>query len=335
MQIKRDIPLSTYTTLQVGGQASYLVEVNTVDELEQARLFALQENLPVLVLGGGSNVLVSDAGYAGLVIINLLQGVAYKPLADSEVLVQVGAGVVFDTLVADTVDQGLWGLENLSHIPGTVGAAPIQNVGAYGTEVSSLITQVQALSLQTGELKIFSNDECQFAYRDSYFKTDAGRAWVITQVTFKLTTKRTPNLTYGDLQSLDAQSCSLSDVRAKVIAIRAGKFPDWHQIGTAGSFFKNPIIPADHRDRLVAQYPELPTYVMPDGQYKVSLGWILDKVCGLRGHQVDAVGLYKDQALVLINTGQSATAISEFAASVQAIVADKTEITIEPEVRYV
>jgi UDP-N-acetylmuramate dehydrogenase len=150
-----------------------------------------------------------------------------------------------------------------------------------------------------------------------------------------LSTVRAPQLTYGDLTELNEATCNLSDVRAKVIDIRRTKFPNWHTTGTAGSFFKNPIIEAEHRDRLLQQYPKLPTFVMPDGRYKVSLGWILDHVCHLRGHSEGAVGLYHGQALVLINTGKSAAAITTFAAKVAQRVYDTTGIDVEPEVRFV
>jgi UDP-N-acetylmuramate dehydrogenase len=288
-----------------------------------------------LLLGSGSNVLVSDAGYPGVVIVNQIKGVDYQPTADGTVRVTMGAGELLDDVIAAAVSHGYWGLENLSHIPGTVGAAPIQNVGAYGVEVSALITSVRAVSLSTGEVRTFSNQDCQFAYRDSYFKTPAGRDWVITSVTCTLTTDRNPRLEYGDLQQLDTATCTLAAIRAKVIDIRSGKFPDWHTVGTAGSFFKNPIVSAEHRDQLLQQYPALPTFVMPDGRYKISLGWVLDHVCNRRGYSRGAVGLYQNQALVLINTGDSATAIETFANEIVALVYEKTAITIEPEVRFV
>lgn len=335
MEIQTDVCLASYTTLKVGGVAKYLVEVRSVEELQQVRQFAQQIAAPVLVLGGGSNILISDAGFAGVVIHNCISGVSFAERSGDEVRVTVGAGESLDELVVTTVERGYWGLENLSHIPGTVGAAPIQNVGAYGVEVASLIESVEAVSLTTGEVWTFTNAECEFAYRDSYFKTPVGRDWMITQVTFVLSTNRAPQLQYGDLATLDPDTCTLQSVRAKVIEIRSGKFPDWYTVGTAGSFFTNPIISATDRDRLLALYPALPTYLMPDGQYKVALGWVLDKICGLRGHTVGAVGLYEAQALVLVNTGDSASAIAAFAADIQSIVREQTGIEIEPEVRFV
>lgn len=335
MEISSRVRLAPYTTLKVGGVAEHVALVTTKAEVHQARQFAQHIGAPVLLLGSGSNVLVKDQGYAGVVIINQLKGVTYHSVGHDTVRATIGAGELLDDVVADAVSHGYWGLENLSHIPGTVGAAPIQNVGAYGVEVSSCIESVTAISLSTGEERTFSNQECQFAYRDSYFKTTAGRDWCIVSVSCRLSTRRDPQLEYGDLQQLDSTTCTLAAVRTKVIAIRSAKFPDWHTVGTAGSFFKNPIIDATHHDQLRQQYPKLPTYIMPDGRYKVSLGWVLDHVCHLRGYQEEAVGLYHNQALVLINTGDSATAIAAFAAKIKMRVHDATGITIEPEVRFV
>jgi len=335
MDIRTGVQLAPYTTLKVGGTAAHLVTVTSEAELQQVQQFATQIAAPVLLLGSGSNVLVSDQGFTGVVIINQIKGVDYQPTADGTVRVTIGAGELLDDVVADAVGRGYWGLENLSHIPGTVGAAPIQNVGAYGVEVSALVASVRAVSLSTGEVRTFSNQDCQFAYRDSYFKTPAGRDWVITSVTCTLSTDRDPHLQYGDLAQLDAATCTLSAIRDKVIDIRSTKFPDWHTVGTAGSFFKNPIISVEHRDQLLQQFPDLPTFVMPDGRYKISLGWVLDHVCNRRGHSRGAVGLYQNQALVLINTGDSAAAIETFAAEIAALVYAKTAITIEPEVRFV
>lgn len=335
MEIRTQVKLAPYTTLQVGGVASQLIEVTSETELQQAQRFATQIAAPVLLLGSGSNVLVSDQGYQGVVIVNGIKGIAYQSPCVDTVQVTIGAGELLDDVVADAVKRGYWGLENLSHIPGTVGAAPVQNVGAYGVEVSMLIDSVHAIAMSSGERRVFSNQECQFGYRDSYFKTPAGRDWCITSVMMTLHTKRAPLLHYGDLQQLDPATCSLDEVRQKVIAIRSTKFPDWHTVGTAGSFFKNPVISAAHREQLLQAYPDLPTYTMPDGQYKIALGWVLDHICGVRGHTEGSVGLYHNQALVLINTGTSAAAITDFAAKIATLVYDKTAIAIEPEVRFV
>ncbi len=338
MSIQEHVELAPFTTLKVGGPARYLATVTSIDELEQARQFAQQAGVPVLVLGQGSNVLVADAGYDGLVIINSIVGSDYQTASDDTVTATFGAGSNWDEVVADTVERGYWGLENLSHIPGTVGATPVQNVGAYGVEVSDHIVSVEAFSLQSGEIKTFTNPECQFAYRDSYFKTTEGRAWIITRVTFTLTTDRAAAvLGYADLRTFAESKTDFTqtELRQEIIRIRSGKFPDWQSVGTAGSFFKNPVVTQLHLDQLLTQYPELPHFVQPAGDYKVTLGWILDKVCGLRGYCDGDVCLSEHQALVLLNSGSSATAVQAFVDHVQAAVYEKTHITIEPEVRYV
>lgn len=330
--------LVAYTTLKVGGPARYLFEVTTLEALQKARSFARQMNVPLLVLGAGSNVLVSDAGFAGVVVINQLMGRDYQRVSETTTLVVCGAGESLDAVVADTVEKGYWGLENLSHIPGTVGATPVQNVGAYGVEVSDRIVAVQAVHLETGEIKTFAPAECQFGYRDSYFKSTAGRAWIITSVTFTLSTAANGAvLGYADLkQFADTHtSVSVQDVRNEIIRIRSSKFPDWHTVGTAGSFFKNPLISSEQLQSILQSYPAMPHFVQPDGRYKIALGWVLDKVCNLKGYTQGAVGLYENQALVLINYGDSAAAIEELVQHVGATVLEKTGITIEPEVRFV
>ena len=336
MQMQENIALARYTTLKVGGTGRFVAHVGTLAGFEQARLFAVQIDAPVLVLGHGSNVLISDQGYAGVVIINQILSRSYQEGEDGTIQATFGAGENFDEVVADTVSRGYWGLENLSHIPGTVGATPIQNVGAYGVEVANLIVGVQAVSLITGEQKEFSNQDCQFGYRDSFFKTQSGREWMITHVTYRLTTsEQSAVLGYADLKTFAEKTNILSaqNIRQEIIRIRSEKFPDWQQIGTAGSFFKNPTISQSKLTSLLEKYPELPHYPQPDSSVKVSLGWILDKICGLRGYSDGDVSLSKHQALVLLNRGESAAAITDFVAQVTDEVYQKTQIAIEPEVR--
>jgi len=338
MSPQEHVTLAPYTTLKVGGVGRYLAVVDSVGAVEPVRQFALQTAVPVLVLGHGSNVLIPDSGFAGLVLINQITGRSYTTNADGTTHATFGAGEDWDAVVADTVERGYWGLENLSHIPGTVGATPIQNVGAYGVEVSERIVSVAAISLVTGAVRTFTPAECQFSYRDSYFKTESGRDWLITDVTFILhSTRAAAVLTYADLRTFAAAHLdyTAADIRAEIISIRSTKFPNWQTIGTAGSYFKNPSITLAQVAALLDRYPALPHWPQPDGTVKVSLGWILDQVCGLRGYTDGAVSLSAHQALVLLNTGDSATAITEFAQYVADTVYKKTHITIEPEVRSV
>lgn len=333
LKIEKDVLLSKHTTLHVGGVADFFVEVKDKDELVEALLFAKQMTVPLFVLGGGSNVLVRDDGCRGLVIKNSTKGISYTVHGDS-VYVSSKSGEILDELVADTVAKNYWGLENLSSIPGTVGATPIQNVGAYGVEVSSLITEVSAINIETEEVKIFSNADCQFSYRNSFFKTPAGRKWIITEVVYKLSMLKNPQLNYGSLKDLSsAKKITLEEIRKEIIKIRSTKFPNYNKVGTAGSFFKNPIIPNEQFITLQAKYPDLPGYYVDENTTKISLGWILDNVCELRGFCRDGVCLYKEQALVLVNeTAKKSSTINNFADYIAEQVREKTGIVIAREV---
>ncbi len=325
--------LAPYTTLQVGGPAQYFVSVDDVASLPSICEWAAQQPVPISILAGGSNVVVADDGVPGLVLHIRLRGRQVRH-EGSEVLVTYAAGEVFDEAVADTVREGWWGLENLSHIPGTVGATPVQNVGAYGVEVADCIESVTVFDMTTHETSEFSPTDCRFGYRTSYFKTTAGRRYLITAVTFRLSSKPTPQLTYADLQPLRvAGSPTQAAIRETVIAIRAGKFPDWRTVGTAGSFFKNPIITAAQCAALQQQYPDVPTYTLADGRCKVALGWILDHVCGYKGYREGPVGTHTTQALVVVNYGDATAAqIADFATGVREAVAEQTGLEIEWEV---
>lgn len=333
----QQVRLADYTTLRVGGEAALCIVQNEV-QVQAAAAVSKTLPRPPVFLGSGSNILVIDAGYAGLFIHNQLLGWQYHDETSTTIDVTAGAGVALDTLVADTVARGYWGLENLSAIPGTVGATPVQNVGAYGVEVADVLVSVRACELATGVCRTFTLAECGFGYRDSWFKTPTGQGWYITALTFRLHTVPRPQVSYRDLaQHFGAQVPVRSgEVRTAVMSIRAEKFPDWQTLGTAGSFFKNPSITTAHFTALQKAYPELPGYPQVDGRVKLSLGWVLDKVCQLRGYRVGAVGLSPAQALVLINYGgATATEILSFVQEVTGRVHDATDITIEPEVRII
>ncbi len=338
MAIKQNVSLAEYTTLKVGGAASWFTQVSTETELFDAITWAKEKQIPVLVLGCGSNVLIPDEGFAGLVIVNQLVGTVYQTTSDDCVVARVKAGTVWDEFVADTVQRGYWGVENLSHIPGTVGATPIQNVGAYGVEVSQVIQEVVVYDQVSQSTVTLTADACAFGYRDSIFKNGRGRHYIVLEVVFKLLTKPQPQLQYRDLVGrFDEGVPTQLDIRNAIIAIRSAKFPNWTTVGTAGSFFKNPIVDVAIITRLSEKFPDLPVYPIPHtSQAKVSLGWVLDKICGLRGHQVGSVKLSEAQALVLIaEPGANAHMISEFAADIIKTVKEKTDITIELEVTRV
>ena len=332
MEITAQELLAPHTTFGIGGNAAFFVSVHTVEGLQEAIRWAKGKSVNIKVLGGGSNVLVPDEGYDGLVIHNCIGGILYD--GDG---VHVGAGVMFDDLVADTVAKGLWGLENLSAIPGTVGAAPIQNIGAYGTEVSSYITEIHAYHIDTDTEKVFSNEACMFGYRDSFFKTEEGKEYVVVGATFKLRADGGPNITYKDLQHyFEGTVPTQREVRDGVIEIRSNKFPDWKEKGTAGSFFKNPVISKELFATLQETYSNMPGFDTEDGQVKIPLGWILDKVLHLKGvtNDTGTVGSYEKQALVLVNHGgATADDVNTFAKKIIQDVFGITGIRIEREVQ--
>ncbi len=344
LHIREHVPLRDLTTFRAGGPARFFCEVTSEAELVEALAFVSQKNIKkFFILGGGSNILVGDAGFDGLVILMNIKGVDFdENSAVAEVLVTAGAGENWDDFVGECVKRGLTGVENLSGIPGTVGAAPVQNIGAYGVEISHITESVRVLDTLSGEFISFSNKDCSFEYRDSVFKKAKGR-YVIVSTTFALkkfvSSAETPlNLSYKDLANCDCPTPA--DVRAKVLSIRAAKLPDVRVVGTAGSFFKNPIICDDHFFGLKKRYPDLPGFVAGDGVMKVPLAWILDHICGYKGVTKGNVGTYKNQALVIVNnfsekTGATPAEIRKFADEIAVAVKKNTDIDIEPEVQYI
>lgn len=334
LSIQSDIPLALHTTLAVGGNAEFFVSVDTHTKLREAVTWARERGCKVTILGGGSNVLVSDAGIRGLVI--RMSGVETTYLEEkNRVLVTVSAGKEFDALVEELVEKNLWGLENLSGIPGTVGATPVQNVGAYGVEVSDQITSLTVYDLLNETFSEFSNTECQFSYRHSKFKDEEPRRFVITDVTFALSKIPNPKLSYNDLERFFKAHAdpTLKEIRNAVLMIRSKKFPDWKELGTAGSFFKNPILSKKEFDTIRERHPSLPGFVLHDSRIKVPLGFILDKILNLKGYTNGNVGLYDQQALVLVNHGHAtAKEIQLFANDVVMRVKDEIGISVEWEV---
>ncbi len=343
--IQENIVLRDYTTFKIGGNARYFCVIKNTEDLKSARVFAEQKRVPIFILGGGSNILISDDGFDGLVIKNEIKGIQYEKQPDGKTLTTVGAGEVWDFFVSDTIAHDLGGLENLSGIPGTVGASPVQNIGAYGAEVKDTIVSVTAIDHITGEEKIFSHDECQFSYRHSFFKTYAGKKWVITYVQFLLDSLKPISIEYKDLVTYfvpkNYTTISRQNVRDAVLAIRHAKLPELKSLGTAGSFFKNVTISKQQYENLKIKWPNLPGFpvLTSDSRLlttKIPLAWILDNICGFKGMRVGEVGVYKNQALVLINYGQgTAVDIANLAKSMQEKVYEMTGITIEPEVEYI
>lgn len=336
--IKEDIVLSPFTTFRTGGPARFFVEVSNDIEMASAVSFAQKQGLSLFFLGGGSNSLVSDQGFLGLVIKLRYIGLQYEFVSDSFVRLVVGAGEVWDDVVSFSVEKGFWGIENLSGIPGTVGGAVVGNIGAYGEEIKDTLDSVTTYDCQTGEKKIFSAREISLSYRSSFFKSKEGRRYVIVSATFQLRVKGAPSIAYKDLALYFDKKIpsSIHEVREAVLSIRTAKLPDWRQVPTVGSYFKNPRVTDKVYELLKVRFPEIPPARIEEGMIKVSAAWLLDKVCGLKGFTVGNVSTHARQALVVITNGKaSSKEIFMFGEMLSKKVFDATGIVLEREVELV
>jgi UDP-N-acetylmuramate dehydrogenase len=324
--------------MQVSAKAAYFVEVHTLSELKEAVSFGEANNLELLVLGGGSNILFK-ANFNGLVILNSIRGMSFTSKGDFIHEVKASSGENWHDLVLFCVKKGLAGIENLSLIPGSVGAAPIQNIGAYGVELQDVFLSLEAMMVSTGEIKSFSKEECNFGYRDSIFKNELKGKAIITSVTIQLSTNAKPNTSYKSLSDLLAKkgisNPSIKDVSEAVIEIRKSKLPDPKEIGNTGSFFKNPIISVDHFNQLKSQYPEIPSYPVTERQVKVPAGWLIDKD-GWKGKREGEAGVHEKQALVLVNHGNaSGKEIWNLASQIRLSIEKRFNISLTPEVNII
>lgn len=331
MQISENVPLSTLSTFRTGGPARFLLLIESREELPDARAFAREKNLPVIPWGKGSNMLPPDSGLDAVVV-------QYAPSAitDEDETLSAEGGCVWDELVAHAVSRGLWGLENLSAIPGTVGAAVVQNIGAYGAALSDTLSRVEAYDFETGEFSEFSNADCAFGYRMSVFKQNADR-YLITNVAFRLSKNGAPNLSYRDLTlyfEKQPVSQTLSNVRRAVVEIRESKFPPLNEYGTAGSFFLNPVFTPESVKKITDKYPEMPTYVLPEGGVKVPLAWIFDQILKAKGRKEGEAFVWHKQPLVIAaNAGATSADVATLARGIVHDFLAETGIKISPEVR--
>lgn len=335
MDIHTNIPLKNFTTMKLGGPARFMVDVRTTDELVTVYRNARSKNLPIFILGGGSNVIAKDEGFPGLVIRIRIPG--FETINDdvSTTTIKVGAGESWDQTVKRTVDMRLSGMEALSMIPGTVGGAPVQNIGAYGQEVSETITSLEAYDSKTDTMVTLTNEQCKFSYRNSIFRsTETGR-YIITSVTFKLYKSAPQPPFYDALQAyFDQHGITMFTqqiIRDAVIAIRSEKLPDPSTTPNTGSFFKNAIIEDWQLAELTTKYPDIKTYEMGDGRIKVPTGWLIEKV-GLKGQLLHGIRVHDKNALVLIN--ESASGYADLAAARDEIIGkvrDTFRIQIEQE----
>ncbi len=338
MNILHDIPLSRLTTFSVGGNARFVIECTTVDEIRSGLLFAQEKKIPWFVIGGGSNILASDEGFAGVILHIQNKGIDFISDTTDSVIVSVSAGENWDDLVKITTERGLWGIENLSYIPGSVGASPVQNIGAYGVEVKDTIINVSCIdTLQKDYPEItLTNTECQFSYRNSIFKQSPDR-YIVTRVDFKLS--HVPNIkaSYPDVTKLIPNyEISAQDMRSIIGNIRSKKLPSLQHYGTAGSFFKNPIISREQFNVLKNKYPELSGHEYGNNHVKVSCAWIIDHILNMKGYRYKSAQVYEQQALVLVvvkgGENISAQDVEELAQIIEKKTFDVTGIMLEREV---
>jgi UDP-N-acetylmuramate dehydrogenase len=332
--ISRNVSLAQHNTFGLEAKAAYFLELTDVAQLDALRADATLAGLPRLILGGGSNVLLTR-DFPGLVIQVALQGIELLGEEGALRRVRVAAGESWHGFVMWTLAEGYGGLENLSLIPGSVGAAPIQNIGAYGVEAGELIESVTVYDLDTGTTSVLSHTQCRFGYRDSVFKHALRDKALILGVTFALPKTWQPNTRYAELaQELAARGIAAPksrDISNAVIAIRRRKLPDPDVIGNAGSFFKNPVVPAAQRHALLQAHPTLINHVQSDGSYKLAAGWLIDQ-CGWKGKSLGAAGVYEKQALVLVNRGgATGDEVWKLAQAVQADVEARFGVRLEPE----
>ena len=337
MKIQKDYSLLPHNTFGMDVKASLFMEYSSVKELKT--LLAQQAWVPGewLHIGGGSNLLFTK-DYPGTILHSAIKGFKVTSEDEEEVIVRAGAGEVWDDFVAYTVSQGWYGAENLSLIPGEVGASAVQNIGAYGMEAKDLIVNVETVEVATGKVRIFENSECQYAYRESIFKHALKGQYIVTHVSYRLGKTPVYHLDYGNIRTeLDKQGCQLTlqHVRNTIIGIRNAKLPDPQVQGNAGSFFMNPIVPRAQFEALLKDYPSMPHYILDNDRIKIPAAWMIDQ-CGWKGKQLGRAGVHSKQALVLINcggaTGQEVIALSE---EIQQSVFQKFGIRIFPEVNFI
>lgn len=331
--IKKNISLKPNNTFGIDVSTRYFARANTVEKIIYSINFASYNRLPIYVLGGGSNVLLTS-DIEGVVVNSAINGIAMIEESGSDVTLSVGAGVAWDDFVAFAVQKGWGGVENLSYIPGCVGAAPIQNIGAYGVEAEKSIIKVEYIDIAKRKLEEINHFECRFGYRDSIFKQELKGKVIITNVWFRLSKKSEFRVDYGSLQTEVAKlgEVTLSNIRNAVIDVRKRKLPDPKEVGNAGSFFKNPIVEVEVYRDLKVKFPEIPFYQLSDSLVKIPAGWLIEQA-GWKGKRVGNCGVHQKQALVIVNYGgATGKEILAFAKSIQESVASTFGLELEMEV---
>lgn len=328
--MQENVPLKDYTTMRLGGPARYLAPARTEEELVTHINFAKSHGLKLLILGEGSNLIVRDEGFSGLVILNRISGFEVD---DTRLI--IGSGEYWDNVVSRSVDLRLSGIEALSAIPGFAGAAPVQNIGAYGQEVSETIESVQAYDIKREAFVSISNADCSFSYRQSIFNNAEKGRFIITKLTLRLKRGNIEPPLYESLQSYlnanNIQDYSPASIRQAVIAIRATKLPNPKEIANAGSFFKNPIIESWQANGLREQFSDVPLYDMGENHYKVPAAWLIDS-CDLKGFEANGMKVYEKNSLVIVNeNATSYRSLNEIRDIIKGKVRDKFRINLKQE----
>lgn len=336
--LQHNVDLQPYNTLNLSACARSFISVRSVEQLRQVLHSKMVSYDDILVLGGGSNILFAG-DYNGLVLQMAIKGKAVIKETEEHVWLEIGSGENWHQIVRYAVEQGWGGIENLSLIPGTTGAAPIQNIGAYGVELADVFEKLDAVEIETAEIHSFDRDQCRFEYRDSIFKGELKGQYIICKVVLKLDKEPRLNTSYGAIQSeLDRQGIeqpTIRDISDIVIDIRNSKLPNPETLGNAGSFFKNPIIKTEKFDRLKEAFSEMPGYTVNDHKTKIPAGWLIEKM-GWKGKVVGNTGTYRQQALVIVNHGgATADEILNLAREIQQSVKDQFGIDLVPEVNIV
>ena len=335
MDVMTNISLKQYTTMKLGGETRYMATADSADDVVSLYRNARKENLPIFVLGGGSNVITHDEVFEGIVLLNKIKGFEVISETDETTDVKIGAGEVWDEIVERAIGLGLQGVEAMSGIPGTAGAAPVQNVGAYGQEIADTLISLEAYDSKTDTIVTISADECDFSYRNSIFRDKEKGRYCILNITLRLNKAEPKPPYYASLQRYidenDIREVNLSVIRVAVLNIRSEKLPDPAELPSAGSFFKNALVEKWKLEELQKEYSDIPNYAMSDGRYKIPTGWLIDKA-GLRGYRSHGMRVYEKNALVLVN--DSASGYDDLAAireEIVQIVFDKFGIKIEQE----
>ena len=337
--MKTNVHLQPYNSFGFDAVAKYFVEVNDLTVLQDLVNSGELEKHKTLILSGGNNILFQNELFDGLVVYINTKGIEILREDEKEVVVSAQAGEDWPDFVKYTISKGWHGLENLAHIPGKVGAAPVQNIGAYGMELKDSFLRCKAMDLTNGETKIFTKEECNFGYRESIFKHELKGQFVITSVDFLLKKNAPLHLDYGNIKAYLEQNGiekpTLLQLHDTICAIRNAKLPDVKQIGSAGSFFKNPVIEAAQFAALQKEFPNIPHYDEPNGKVKVPAGWLIEQA-GWKGWRNEHIGVYDKQALVLVHYGGgNGHDIVELARKIQDSVEAKFGIRISPEVNFV